>query len=65
MIKIKHIFPLAVLIAVGCTTPSVTTNQPTTPVVEQAEYTFDPSGPPAVIPATARSSTKGRAKLRI
>jgi peroxiredoxin len=47
MIKIKHIFPLAVLIAVGCTTPSVTTNQPTTPVVEQAEYTFDPSGPPA------------------
>ena len=50
MRNIKHIFPLAVLIAVGCTTTSETTNQPTPPeppVLEQAEYTFDPSGPPA------------------
>ena len=47
MRKIKHIFQLGVILAMGCTTTPETTNQPTPPVAEQADYTFDPSGPPA------------------
>ncbi|MFP6902932.1 MAG: hypothetical protein VCB81_04650, partial [Verrucomicrobiia bacterium] len=47
---IKHIFLIAALIAMGCNTPSKTTDTPVLPappVLKQAEYTFDPSGPPA------------------
>ena len=47
MRKIKHIFQLGVILAMGCTTTPETTNEPTPPVTEQADYTFDPSGPPA------------------
>ena len=47
---IKHIFLIAALVAMGCNTPSKTTDTPVLPappVLKQAEYTFDPSGPPA------------------